>query len=50
MWDSGHGNGPREDKRVKGRVCNSLTVMTTYNLPSWEYSGDKLETRGHKRL
>jgi hypothetical protein len=24
MWDSAHGNGPREDKRIKGRVCNSL--------------------------
>jgi hypothetical protein len=24
MWDSAHGNGPHEDKCVKGRVCNSL--------------------------
>jgi hypothetical protein len=23
-WDSAHGNGPREDKRVTGRVCKSL--------------------------
>jgi hypothetical protein len=50
MWDSSHGNGPREDKRVRGRVCNSLTVMTACNLPSREYSRDKPGTRGHKRL
>jgi hypothetical protein len=50
MWDSAHCNGPREDKRVKGRICNSLTVMTACNLPSWEYSGDKPGIRGHKRL
>jgi hypothetical protein len=24
MQDSTHGNGPREDKRITGRVCNSL--------------------------
>jgi hypothetical protein len=24
MRDSAHGNGPREDKRVTGHVCNSL--------------------------
>jgi hypothetical protein len=24
MWDSAHCNGPRADKRVTGRVCNSL--------------------------
>jgi hypothetical protein len=24
MRDSAHGNGPREDKRVTGRVCNSI--------------------------
>jgi hypothetical protein len=24
MQDSAHGNGPREDKRITGRVCNSL--------------------------
>jgi hypothetical protein len=28
----------------------AFTVMTVCNLPSWEYSGDKLGTRGHKRL
>jgi hypothetical protein len=50
MWNSAHGNGPREDKRVRGRVSNSLTVMTACNLPSWEYSRDKPGTRGHKRL
>jgi hypothetical protein len=50
MWDSAHCNRPREDKCVKGRVCNSLTVMTAYNLPSWEYSWDKPGTREHKRL
>jgi hypothetical protein len=50
MWDSAHGNGPRKDKRVKGHVCNSLTIMTDCNLPSLEYSGDKPGTRGHKRL
>jgi hypothetical protein len=50
MWDSAHCNGPREDKRVKDRVCNSITVMTAYNFPSWKYSGDKPGTRGHKHL
>jgi hypothetical protein len=24
MQDSAHGNGPREDKRITVRVCNSL--------------------------
>jgi hypothetical protein len=24
MWDSAHGDGPREDKRDKGRVCNKV--------------------------
>jgi hypothetical protein len=24
MWNSAHGHGPREDKRIMGRVCNSL--------------------------
>jgi hypothetical protein len=28
----------------------AFTVMTVCNLPSWEYSGDKLGTWGHKRL
>jgi hypothetical protein len=50
MWDSAHYYGPHEDKRVKGCVCNSYTVMIAYNLPSWEYSRDKPGTRGHKRL
>jgi hypothetical protein len=50
MWDLAHCNGPREDKRVKGRVCNSLTVRTACNFPSWEYFGDKPGTRGHKCL
>jgi hypothetical protein len=39
MWDFAHYNGPREDKHVKDRVCNSLTIMTVCNLPSWEYYG-----------
>jgi hypothetical protein len=50
MRDSTHGNGPHEDKHVKGRVCNSLTVMTACNIHSREYSGDKPGTRGHKHL
>jgi hypothetical protein len=28
----------------------AFIVMTVCNLPSWEYSGDKPGTRGHKRL
>jgi hypothetical protein len=28
----------------------AFIVMTICNLPSWEYSGDKPGTRGHKRL
>jgi hypothetical protein len=24
MWNSAHGDGPREDKNDKGRVCNKV--------------------------
>jgi hypothetical protein len=50
VQDLAHGNGPREDKRVTGHVVIAFTVMTGCNLSSWEYSGDKQGTRGHKRL
>jgi hypothetical protein len=33
MWDSAHANGPCEDKGVRARVCNSLTVLTACNPP-----------------
>jgi hypothetical protein len=48
-WNSAHCNGPRMDKHIMGLICNNLSVMTVCNLPLWEYSGDNLGTRGHKR-
>jgi hypothetical protein len=33
MWDSAHGNGPREDKRVKAVSIIAFTVMTPVTSP-----------------
>jgi hypothetical protein len=48
-WDSAHCNRPCMEKRVTGLICNSFSVMTVYNPPLWEYSGDSPGARGHKR-
>jgi hypothetical protein len=39
-WDSAHCNRPRTDRRVTGLICNCFSIMTVYNPPLWEYSGD----------
>jgi hypothetical protein len=46
-WDSAHCNRPRTEKRVTGPICNSFSVMTVYNPPLWEYSGDSPGAWGH---
>jgi hypothetical protein len=48
-WDLTHCNRPCMEKRVTGLICNSFSVMTVCNPPSWEYSGDSLCAQGHKR-
>jgi hypothetical protein len=47
--DSAHCNRPCMERRVMGLICNSFSVMTVCNPPLWEYSGDSLSARGHKR-
>jgi hypothetical protein len=42
--------GPARRSVLRAAVVIAFTVMTDCNLPSWEYFGDKLGTRGHKRL
>jgi hypothetical protein len=42
--------GPAWRSVLRAAFVIAFTVMTDCNLPSWEYSGDKLGTRGHKRL
>jgi hypothetical protein len=42
--------GPARRSVLRAAFVIAFTVMTICNLPSWEYSGDKLGTRGHKRL
>jgi hypothetical protein len=42
--------GPVRRSVLRSAFVIAFTVMTVCNLPSWEYSGDKLGTRGHKRL
>jgi hypothetical protein len=39
-WDSAHCNTSRTEKRVTGLICNSFSIMTVYNPPLWEYSGN----------
>jgi hypothetical protein len=50
MRDSAHGNEPVRISALWVASVIAFTVMTVYNLPSWEYSGDKLGARGRKRL
>src|SRR5688572_14182872 len=42
--------GPARISALRVVSVIGFIVMTACNLPSWEYSGDKLGTRGHKRL
>jgi hypothetical protein len=42
--------GPTRISVLRATFVIAFTVMTVCNLPSWEYSGDKLGTRGHKCL
>jgi hypothetical protein len=42
--------GPARRSVLRAAFVIAFAVMTVCNLPSWEYSGDKLGTRGHKRL
>jgi hypothetical protein len=42
--------GPARISALRATSVIDFTVMTVCNLPSWEYSGDKPGTRGHKRL
>jgi hypothetical protein len=42
--------GPARRSVLRAAFVIAFTVMTDCNLPSWEYFGDKLGTRGHKRL
>jgi hypothetical protein len=46
MRDSAHCNGPYAEFVLRAAFVIAFTVMTDCNLPSWEYSGDKLGTRG----
>jgi hypothetical protein len=39
----------RVDRQVTGLICNSFSIITLYNPPLWEYSGDNSGTRGHNR-
>jgi hypothetical protein len=42
--------GPARTSAIKAVSVIGFTLMTICNLPSWEYSGDKPDTRGSKRL
>lgn len=42
--------GPARRSVLRAAFVIAFTVMTVCNLPLWEYSGDKLDTRGHKHL
>jgi hypothetical protein len=42
--------GPARIGVLRAAFVIALTIMTVCNLPSWEYSGDKLGTRGYNRL
>jgi hypothetical protein len=42
--------GPARISALRAAFVIAFTVMTVCNLPSWEYSGDKPGTRGHKHL
>jgi hypothetical protein len=42
--------GPARTSAIRAVSVIGFTVMTSCNLPSWEYSGDKPGTRGHKHL
>jgi hypothetical protein len=46
MWVSAHCNGPRAEFVLQAVFVIAFTVMTDCNLPSWQYFGIKLGTRG----
>jgi hypothetical protein len=48
-WDSAYCNRPRVEKCVTGSICNGFSVMTVYNPPLWEYSGDSPGAWGYMR-
>jgi hypothetical protein len=41
--------GPARISVLRASSVIAFSVMTAYNLPMWEYSGDSLGTQGHKR-